>query len=133
MAEDTKTPETTTPKTIKEVLDAEKGLDELDLDPKILDSVDLTLPENFQLFNMAAELVEHLANYARAKVTMRSARAQGNGKRAEEMNQLMSLSRIAAAYIQSEYPGVKALADEIAQVRAKQAKDQRLALLAAED
>ena len=131
------TEETTTtgqkPKSISELLDAEKGEDEVGLDPAILERVDLVLPPEFMLEAMAEELLEHTATYHKAKAANKSARNSGDHAKAEQMFRLMAYSRLAAAIIQAENPGVKAIADQIAEFRAKRIKDTRATALAKED
>ena len=111
----------------QEVLSDEDA--ELGFDPKILETVDLKLSPSFELDIMAAELLEHLANYHKAKAAVKAARHQGDHARAEQMYKLMKFSKMAGAVIQSDFPGAKALADQIGEVRAKQARLNRLALM----
>lgn len=133
MAEETKTPTQEKAKTIAELLKAEDADEhETELDPAILEKADLGLPDSFQLESMAAELVEHLSAYHRNKAALKAARAQGDGQRAEQLFRAMSYSRLVAAYLQSQFPGIKPLADEIAQAKAIQTKQARAALLGAE-
>lgn len=94
-----------------------------------LEDVDLTLPLEFRLDIFAMELLEHLSSYQRLAVAVKAARHQENHPRAEEVSRQMAYSRMMAALIQHEYPGAKAVADQIAQIRAKQAAEQRTALL----
>lgn len=135
MTEDTKTA-TQEPKarTISDILKESETdiVDSPDISPEALDKADLSLPDEFQLDSMAAELVEHLANYHKANAGRKAARAQGDGQKAEQMFKLMSYSRLAAAYIEQSFPGVKAVADVIARTRAIQVKRARQQLLSAE-
>ena len=133
MAEETKTPTQEKAKIIADLLKAE-DLSESDgeLDPTILDTAGLELPDSYQLESMAAELVEHLSAYHRNKAALKAARAQGDGVNAEKLFRGMSYSRLVAAYLQSQFPGIKPLADEIAQAKAIQIKQSRAALLGAE-
>lgn len=126
----TKTQEAAKPKTIAEQLkaDAEDGSGP-PIDLETLEKAVLSLPPEFMLDSLAAELVEHLANYHKAKAALRAARAQGDSQRITAMASLMNYSRLAAAAIQGEHPGVKAIADEIAEARALQARRQRKAML----
>lgn len=132
MSEALKTPEDK-PKTIADILKTE-DLSELgpELDPHILDTVQLDMPPEFQLESMAAELVEHLSAYHRTRAALKAARAQGDGQKAEQLFKAMSYSRLVAAYLQSEFPGIKPLADEIAKAKAIQVKQQRTAFLDSE-
>ena len=125
--------EKTKVKSISDILKEEDTAEVGDeLDPKILETANLDMPESFQVESMAAELVEHLSAYHRTKAALKAARAQGDGQKAEQLFKAMSYSRLVAAYLQSEFPGIKSIADEIAQARAIQIKQQRSAMLGAE-
>ena len=99
----------------------------------MLAKADLTLPAEFEMDSMAAEMVEHLSSYHRTRVALKAARAQGDSQRAEQLFKAMAFSRLAAALMQSEYPGIKAVADNIARARVKQVQGQRQALLDADE
>lgn len=113
------------PKTISQLLDEGKEDGEEEIDPAILDKVDLTLPKEYVLETMAEELVSHLSAYATAKTGWRTARAAGEHAKAEQFYKQMSFSRLASALIQSEYPGVKKLADKLALYRKRTVEKQR--------
>lgn len=104
----------------------------LDIDLKVLEAVDLKLPPSYELEILALELLDHLGNYHRALVGVKSARNSGDHGRADQLYKLMAFSRLAVAILQSEHPGIKVIADEIGEVRAQQAKVQREALLKTE-
>lgn len=129
MADETKT------RTISDILkEGETDTPETpDISTEALDKADLTLPPEFQLDSMAAEMVEHLANYHKANAGRKAARAQGDGARAEQLFKLMSYSKLAAAYIQQLFPGIKKVANEIALSRAIQAKRARQLLLSEQE
>ena len=101
----------------------------LEVDPEILKGASLSLVPSFETEVMAQELLEHLSNYHRALVGVKSARSSGDHAKADQLYRLMAYSRLAAAIIQSDHPGIKTIADEIGEVRAQQAKMQRAALL----
>ena len=107
----------------------EKSDDGLNLDPTILDTVDLSLPSEFLAESLAEELLEHLSNYHKAKAANQAARHSGDNQKAEQMYRLVAYSRLAVAIIQHENPGVKAIADAIARFRAKRVQEQRTAVL----
>ncbi len=120
--------------TVAERLKVEREAEEgpgsvLEMDGALLDEVDLDLPEGFTMEIMATELLEHLAQYSKAAIALKSARNSGDHPQAEKMYKLMSYSRVSAAIIQSGYPGAKAVADDIANFRAKDVKAKRAAML----
>ena len=114
---------------LKEEEKGEEGADQTPISPEALAKADLSLPNEFQVDSMAAELVDHLANYHKAVAGRKAARSQGDHQRAEQLSKLAAYSRLAAAYIQEQFPGVKALADEIARARVVQVRNQRKTLL----
>ncbi len=119
----------TKPLSIQDLLNADKAEDEeLDLDPAILKAADLGLPQEFKIEAMAEELLEHISSYHKAKAANQAARHSGDHVKAEQMYRLMAFSRLAAAIIQAENPGVKAIADDIGFFRAKRVREQRDAL-----
>ena len=121
-------------KTVLELLKREDGEDAaLGVTADMLERADLSLPPEFALDSMAAEMVEHLSAYHRPRVALKAARAQGDGQRADQLFKTMAFSRLAAALMQNEYPGIKAVADLIARARVKQVQAQRQALLDANE
>lgn len=100
---------------------------------KLLEEVDLTLPLEYQLEILADELVGTLGTYQRAQFGRRAARNLGDDPRATQMLKLERYSRLVAALIISEHPGVKAVADDMAQARATISKRQRRQTLGEDD
>ena len=88
--------------------------DEQPINPKFLENIDLTLPRRYEEEVMAAELLEYLGQTAKAKVAWRAARNSGSQAKAQELYRNLALTRLAAALIQGEFPGARALAEEIA-------------------
>ncbi len=94
MAEETKT------KSIAEMLKEEDVADVGgELDPSILDSADMTMPDSYLLESLAAELMEHLSVYHRLKAAIPAARAQGDGPKAEQLNKSKTYSWLVAAHL----------------------------------
>ncbi|MEE9158105.1 MAG: hypothetical protein V3U60_06940 [Gammaproteobacteria bacterium] len=112
-------------KTIKELLKLEDFDDLPEISPAVLERADLSLPETYLIESMAEELVAHLMAYHSSKVGVRTARAQGDHSKAEQLGKQMGYSRLAAALIQDEHKGVKGIADQISAYRAQTVKDQR--------
>ena len=109
-----------------------EGVQEEELDTKILEAVDLSLPDTFQEEAMGAELLEHITIYHRAMASNKAARHSGDQGKAEQMFRLASFSRLAAAIIQAEHPGAKAVADEMAKYRVMRARAERQAAITEE-
>ncbi len=120
-------------KNILEEEEEEEGALTADEVTALLGKVDLSLPETFDDDIMGSELLDHLSNFHKAKVGMKAARHSGDHPKAEQLGKLMSYSRLAAAIIQAQNPRAKALADELATVRAKLAKAQRQSVLGAKE
>ena len=118
------------PKSISELLEADRGDDLGDVSPAVLEKVDVRLPKDFQLEVMADELLAHLSNFHKATAAWKSARNQGDHAKAEQMFRLRSYCKLAAAIIQDEYEGVRAVAEQLAAFRVKRARAEREAALA---
>ncbi len=87
--------------------------------------VDLSMPEDFMVDIMASQMVEHMVSYEQSKQTWISSRNQGNHARAKQFFEQMQFNQLTVAIIQARYPEAKKLADEIMNVRAKQAQQNR--------
>ena len=87
--------------------------------------VDLSMPEDFLVDISANQMVEHMVSYEQSKQTWRSLRNQGNHAKAKQNFEQMQFNQLTIAIIQAKHPGAKKLADELMEVRAKQAKAQR--------
>lgn len=111
--------------TIADILNKDKEDNELDISPQVLDKVDLSLPQEYLIEIVAEELVGYLTNYHQYNIGYRTARASGDHQKAEQLYKQMSHSRLAAALIQSEYKGIKELADKIAGYRVETVKKSR--------
>jgi hypothetical protein len=78
---------------------------------------------------MAQLLVDHLSGYHQNKQAWKSARNLGNHQRAQQLFEQMKYNQLTVAMIQSDYPGVKTIADEIMAIRAKETKERRKSIL----
>ena len=87
--------------------------------------VDLSMPEEFVLDVMAGQMVEHLVSYQQSMQAWKSARNQDNHARAKQFFEQMQFNQLTIAIIQAKYPKAKQLADELMEVRAKQAQNAR--------
>lgn len=94
-----------------------------------LDNVDLSLPRPFILDIMADELLGYLQGFQAQGIALQAARRDGQHDKAERHRKEWTFTRLAAALIQSRYPGVKAVADEKARLRAQQAAQNRAKIL----
>ena len=94
-----------------------------------MEKADLTLPSEYQDEVMGAELLAHITNYYQATAALKSARNMGDHARAEQLYKTVAFSRLAVAVIQHDFPNTKEIADELGKFRAKQARQQRRALL----
>ncbi len=123
-------------KSILEQITETEGLKDEDapaIDPKILESVDMTLPKEYEAELMASEMLAHLQNYKQAKAAYQAARNLGQHDRAEQLSKQVTFSRLAVALIQSQYPEAKAIADQLALANVKRAETTRKAMLKGED
>jgi len=100
---------------------------------RLLENTDLSLPQEFELEILADELLGVLGTYKRASYGRKSARNLGDTQRAQQMAQLERYSRLTAAMMMADYPGLKNIADEIATARAREAQRRRAQLLEDED
>ena len=96
---------------------------------RLLENTDLSLPHEFELEILADELLGVLGTYKRASYGRKSARNLGDTQRAQQMAQLERYSRLTAAMMMADYPGLKNIADEIATARAREAQRRRAQLL----
>jgi hypothetical protein len=111
--------------------------DEADKIAELIDSdgnliVDLELPEEYQLEIMASELLNQLTLFHTFDAQWRSARGQGDSGQASKLFTQRNHHRLTAAIIQRDYPGAKALSDELAKTKSKVAKRQRKNVLSEE-
>ena len=100
---------------------------------RLLENTDLSLSQEFELEILADELLGVLGTYKRASYGRKSARNLGDTQRAQQMAQLERYSRLTAAMMMADYPGLKNIADEIATARAREAQRRRAQLLEDED
>jgi len=91
--------------------------------------VDLSIPEDFLIDIMASQMVEHIVSYEQTKQVWRSSRNQGNHAKAKQFFEQMQFNQLTIAIIQAKHPKAKKMADELMDVRAKQAQAQRKNML----
>ena len=95
------------------------------LDDKGELKVDLSLPQEYELEVMADQLLAHLGSYRQNWQAWRAARNTGDHANAKRLFDQMQFNKLTSAIIQASYPRAKALADELGQIRAKTARDNR--------
>lgn len=82
---------------------------------KLLEGVDLTVPDEFLEVRLAAEMVQHLGQYHSLQLAIRAARHAEQHQRAEQLQKEALYTKTAIALIQHQYPGTKAIAQEMMQ------------------
>ena len=87
--------------------------------------VDMAVPDEFMVDIMASQMVEHIVSYEQSRQVWRSLRNQGNNTKAAQSFEQMQFNQLTIAIIQAQHPGAKKLADEMMEVRAKQAQASR--------
>ena len=91
---------------------------ELDISIEALDSVDLSLPEDYLDEVFAMELLTVITRYHTCVAERRAFRHQGKGSEAEKMSTQAAIYRAQAALIQHEHPNTRELYKELADARA---------------
>ncbi len=124
-------------KTVGELI---KGLmtdgEEIDtLLPELLDEkgepkADTSLPEKYQLEIIANLLLQNLSAYHQNYQNWLSAKATGNQAAREQAFKQYRMNQITIAIIQHNYPGARAIANEVATLQGEQIADNRARQLA---
>ncbi len=94
---------------------------------------DFSMPDNYAAENMALLRVDHLQAYHQAKESLRAARAIGDHARAEGFYKQIRFNQLTIALIDEKYPKAKELADQIMEMRARDARAKREAFLEQEE
>lgn len=83
------------------------------------DSVDLTVPLEYEVEVVAANMVNYLSEYRAAIIGLRAAKQNGDHERQSALAKAEAFYRNAVAYIQYKYPDAKAISDQIMKAQAK--------------
>lgn len=108
--------------------ETEEILQELDLDSipvEALDSVDLSLPDEYEDEIFAAQLLNAITNYHTTNTERKAMRHQGEHQKAETLAKQAAVYRSMAALIQHEHPSTRDLYKELAQQRANATREAR--------
>lgn len=105
--------------------DTLESLLEDSIPPDILETVDLSVPPETAEEYAAAEMTTYLQVYQNASIALKAARHQVQHDRADRLSKEMVFARMAIALIQQQYPGAKAIADDIMRMNAKNARANR--------
>lgn len=95
-------------------------------------TADLTMPDAFRLDIAADTMIQHLVSYEQSRQAWRVARAQGNGAKAEQFFAQWKFNQLSIALLQSEHPGIKAVADELMRAKAIEARRLRKSIIESE-
>ena len=87
--------------------------------------VDMGMPDGFMVDIMASQMVEHMVSYEQSRQIWRSLRNQGNHAKAAQAFEQMQHNQLTIAIIQAKHPQAKAIANQLMEVRAKQADTAR--------
>lgn len=110
---------------------AKHGIPEPEISQAAIDAVDLEFLGSSAIDEiMGAELFDVIANYHRDVIAGKAARSAKNHEVAQRLALDEIRCRDQAALIQSKYPAAKAIAREIGEARAAEAKAQRAKLKA---